>query len=564
MVYNQDINLDLDTRQPNIIVGAKQYDNNSRTITATILENGKPLIIPSNALASYRIKKPNGRLSWKNATIDYDKSQVKITFNSEDLSTSGRNIVDVVLTIGSFTLGTTNFILDIQAAPNITDIEQDSESLSHLEEIVRQANDMIEQAQAWAEGRRGDNPVIVDSYEVGSPEGVSVSLNFNTFKANITPKTSGSTITYIFTYGANGWTYQYNAQIVDMTALGFTITPTEANKPTYGDIITVVASYTDDTYQNNAKYYSEVAASAANTLTSTIVSVNSALSNKLDIPLSQASAPSNPKIGDFWVDNNAQFVFSGEIIGASNIKTSAVLGHHIYPNSISAIHIADATIGSNHIQNLSIYKQHITEGAVQSSHIYSGAIWESKIATSAVTTNKIAPSAITAAKIDTSAITTDKINLGAVTSVKIAESAVYSNNIVTSAITTDKIDLGAVTLQKLDPNFMIGGVIANSAASGKLYVERFDGTPRGFILFAGRAARGLVCYNITADGNSEGSSFVYFRSADSSDSNMLKTGTTLATTSSNGRLRLDNQSNSAISFLVINISGTISVRTTNS
>jgi len=50
----------------------------------------------------------------------------------------------VVLTIGSFTLGTTNFILDVQSAPNINDFEQDSEALSHLEAIVQQANDMIE------------------------------------------------------------------------------------------------------------------------------------------------------------------------------------------------------------------------------------------------------------------------------------------------------------------------------------------------------------------------------------------------------------------------------------
>lgn len=555
MVYNQDINLDLDTRQPNIIIGAKQYDNNSRTITATILENGKVLSIPSNALASYRIKKPNGRLSWKNAAIDYDKSQVKIILNSEDLSTSGRNIVDVVLTIGSFTLGTTNFILDVQSAPNINDFEQDSEALSHLEAIVQQANDMIEQAQAWAEGKRGDSPVVVDNYEVGAPDGLSVSLNFTTFKANITPTTAGSTITYTFTYGSNGWVYSYNAETVNMSNLGFTITALQENKPTYGDVITVVASYTDAAYQNNAKYYAEVAASAAVSLQSTITAVTSSLDTKLDIPAYQSSAPSNPKVGDFWVDNDAQFILNGAVISSENIQTSAVISSHIAPSAITAIHIAPGAITSaalttgavngNAIQVLAISSNHIQEFAVQSNHLNNGAVTSYAISNNAIRSEHIFQSAITAAKISAGEVTAAKIATSAITSAKIAQSAIYANSLASYQI----------DLTKMSTDFMRKfGTVTSSG--GYLEIKSLNSTyARGFILYVGKNARGLVAYNIETDGTSTGSGVI----AGVTGSSGVTLQTFTSTQTDSGRLRLVNNTSTAFTGLVISLTGSVNV-----
>ena len=260
MIYNQDITLDLNTNTSYLVVGAKQGDHIGRTLTATILENGEPFRIPETTKASYRIRKPDGQAGWNNADIYPSEHKVVITLTSSDLSTSGRCYADILLTVGATRIGTVSFIIDVQAAPNIVEGALESEAFGYLYDMVDQAGSIIESAQAWAEGKRSTEDVLGDSYSIYNTRGLNVSLNFETFKNNIDPPTIGKVTVYTFTYTVDGWEYGYNNDIVDMSALGFTITGT----PDRGDLIEVTASFADPAWHNNSLYYQQKAQAWAN------------------------------------------------------------------------------------------------------------------------------------------------------------------------------------------------------------------------------------------------------------------------------------------------------------
>lgn len=253
MIYNQNITLDLNTNSSYVVVCAKQGDHISRTLTATILENGELFNIPEGTTASYRIRKSNGDGVWNNADIYPQEHKVIITFTSTDLSVSGRSFADIVLTFGGARIATTSFIIDVQAAPNIVDEAVQSDAFGYLYSVVDQANYTIESAQAWAEGKRSTEDVLGDYYSIYAPITLKVALNFDTFKQNAIPSTIGKLTDYVFSYTLNGWEYQYNTTIVDLTEWGFTITGT----PDVGDIIKVTASFADPAWHNNAKWYAE-------------------------------------------------------------------------------------------------------------------------------------------------------------------------------------------------------------------------------------------------------------------------------------------------------------------
>jgi len=205
--------------------------------------------IPDGTLASYRIRKPNGQATWNNADIYTSESKVIITLNAADLSTSGRCFADVLLTNGSTQLATVTFIIDVQAAPAIAQGVIESEAFGYLYNVIDAANNTIESAQAWAEGKRGTEDVLGDSYTTKFSNNLSVSLDFETFKNNITPPSIGKLTTYNFLYTNNNW--EYNNDTVNMSELGFNITGT----PISGNYIEVTASFADPTWHNNAKWY---------------------------------------------------------------------------------------------------------------------------------------------------------------------------------------------------------------------------------------------------------------------------------------------------------------------
>lgn len=253
MVYNQNITLDLNTNNAYVVVGAKQGDNIGRTLTATIVEDGELYRIPETTKASYRIRKSNGEGGWNSAEIYPSEHKVVITLTAQDLSVSGRCYADILLQNGSTRIGTVSFIIDIQAAPDIVDDALKSKAFGYLQDMVDQASNIIESAQAWAEGKRSTEGVLGDSYSIYSSRGINVSLNFDTFKENIIPSSIGKETIYNFTYTSEGWEYQYSNEIVNMSDLGFTIT----GNPSRGDLVEVTASFADPAWHNNALYYKQ-------------------------------------------------------------------------------------------------------------------------------------------------------------------------------------------------------------------------------------------------------------------------------------------------------------------
>lgn len=262
MIYNQNITLDLNTNTSYVVVGAKQGDDRGRTITATILQNGESVVFSDNDTASYRIRKPNGQANWGIATINRETNQVVIELDATDLAIPGRCQTDILINSSGELLGTANFIIDVQTAPNIAEGAVKSEAFEQLSQMVRDANSIIERAQAWTEGKRGSKEVIGDSWNVSTSGSgnFEVTLDFDTFKEKIYPSAINEVRQYIFVYIINVnkryWKYEYEREgeeIDDISQYGIEITGT----PSHNDQIIITASFADPTWHNNAKWYME-------------------------------------------------------------------------------------------------------------------------------------------------------------------------------------------------------------------------------------------------------------------------------------------------------------------
>lgn len=144
MIYNQDISLDLNINVPYQVVSAKQGDNISRTLTITILKDGDLFDMPSNIKASYRIRKPDNYSSWNDAQVYPSEHKVIITLTSADLAVAGRCYADILFTVGTAQIGTASFILNVQQIPNIVNNVLGSNEFEHLENLINQANKVIQ------------------------------------------------------------------------------------------------------------------------------------------------------------------------------------------------------------------------------------------------------------------------------------------------------------------------------------------------------------------------------------------------------------------------------------
>jgi len=133
MNYSQDITLDLNTNSCYSVVNAKQGDANSRIIRIFITENGNDYIIPANATAAFRLKKPDGKAILNEAIIDYNTNSISVTLTGQALSASGRGYADIILYGSSQEiLSTVSFILIIMSAPDVVDEIVSSNEFTYL------------------------------------------------------------------------------------------------------------------------------------------------------------------------------------------------------------------------------------------------------------------------------------------------------------------------------------------------------------------------------------------------------------------------------------------------
>ena len=275
MEYVQELTLELNSNTAYTTIGAKQGDNNSRIIHVHLTQNGEDYIIPDGTSAYFRFRKPDGKAIINVAAIEDNTIYVVLT--SQTLAAAGRGYGDITLQSGSDILSTVSFILIIMSAPDVVSQVISSNEFGYLNAIVADATNTIYEAEAWARGTRGGADVV--SAETFSPSFGPVSTTIQeisvdqpTFVAKV-GSTPGLSRTYTFTYTANAnWqlvssitngtttTISDPELVNNLNTYGIIIRTTSGAPPNVDDWIKVLIEEPDNTYQNNAKYYSEQAA----------------------------------------------------------------------------------------------------------------------------------------------------------------------------------------------------------------------------------------------------------------------------------------------------------------
>ena len=166
MEINDSITLDLSGKTQIIPVYAKQGDQNSRTLTVTLVDNGVAYTIPSGAVARFAMRKPQ---SGDNVLDDAEISdnQVEITLTQQMLAEAGQACCDVQLydEATNAMLSSSSFVLDIkpmaldqaaaESSPEYKSFVDALNSISSSESSASQAVEDAEQALEDANTAKG-------------------------------------------------------------------------------------------------------------------------------------------------------------------------------------------------------------------------------------------------------------------------------------------------------------------------------------------------------------------------------------------------------------------------
>ena len=114
MEYKDTLALDLAMQQPLRVIRAKQYDNDTRKITASFKDsrNNTPLTIPTGARAELRVERRDGVLIIIQGEIS--GNSVTATLSSEALACEGRAWCDFRVSKGDEVLAASGFVMDVQ------------------------------------------------------------------------------------------------------------------------------------------------------------------------------------------------------------------------------------------------------------------------------------------------------------------------------------------------------------------------------------------------------------------------------------------------------------------
>lgn len=270
MEYLQEISLELNSNTAYTTVGAKQGDHLSRVIKIHLTENGEDWKIPLGVTASYRVRKPDGYAIWNEAEIKSEENVILITLTEQTLAAAGRAYADILLVTNidgeKQVLSTVSFIIIIMASPDIAENITSSNEFSRILDLTDNADIILNEAEAWAIGTKKGVPVIADNFSYAVEGGTfSCNIDENIFRQQV-GESAGYTRYFIFTCTGivedepwphwmveQGGTTLLNINLEDY---GITIT---SGSPLQSNIIRVVVTDSDIQYQNNAKYYSELA-----------------------------------------------------------------------------------------------------------------------------------------------------------------------------------------------------------------------------------------------------------------------------------------------------------------
>ena len=277
MEFVQELTLELNSNTAYTTIGAKQGDNNSRVVRIFVTENGLDYNLNDHGVSSayFRLRKPDGKAVINTATISADGTYVNIVLTSQALAVSGRGYADVTLMQGSQILSTISFIILIMASPAVAAEATSSNEFGYLNAVVEDATHTIYEAEAWAAGTRGGQAVYSENdftYTYTSTVINYLSVDEEVFLQHVA-STPGLKRVFNFAYTADG-----NWSLVLTTYEGNTITTNNpeiignindygiiigllggTESPNPGDTISITVEEADKTYQNNAKYYAELA-----------------------------------------------------------------------------------------------------------------------------------------------------------------------------------------------------------------------------------------------------------------------------------------------------------------
>lgn len=166
MEINDSITLDLSGKTQIIPVYAKQGDQNSRTLTVTLMDNGVAYTIPSDAVARFAMRKPqSGDNVLDDAAIS--NNQVEITLTQQMLAEAGQACCDVQLydEASNAMLSSSSFVLDIkpmaldqaaaESSPEYKSFVDALNSISSSQSSASQAVEDAEQALEDANTAKG-------------------------------------------------------------------------------------------------------------------------------------------------------------------------------------------------------------------------------------------------------------------------------------------------------------------------------------------------------------------------------------------------------------------------
>ena len=166
MEINDSITLDLSGKTQIVPVYAKQGDQNSRTLTVTLMDNGVAYTIPSGAVARFAMRKPqSGDNVLDDAAIS--NNQVEITLTQQMLAEAGQACCDVQLydEASNAMLSSSSFVLDIkpmaldqaaaESSPEYKSFVDALNSISSSQSSASQAVEDAEQALEDANTAKG-------------------------------------------------------------------------------------------------------------------------------------------------------------------------------------------------------------------------------------------------------------------------------------------------------------------------------------------------------------------------------------------------------------------------
>lgn len=153
------------------------------------------------------------------------------------------------------------------AAPNISENIASSNEFTRILDITENADVILNEAEAWAEGTKGGVPVMADDFSYNVIGGLfTCDIDQNVFREAV-GRAPGYIRYFMFTYNTFDdptelqWilTYSNNEpQVVDLADFGITIN----GSPLQSNSIRVIVTDSDLQYQNNAKYYANLTTNA--------------------------------------------------------------------------------------------------------------------------------------------------------------------------------------------------------------------------------------------------------------------------------------------------------------